>query len=86
LIILSGQYRESKKNVLVVWLDLYLFFSFLVSQIQSKLISLTLTRLFCFVNEQENKHLILRISVQEFFSEKLQDTLTKRGKYSLQPW
>jgi len=57
-------------------IDLYFFF--IVSQIQNTLISLTLTYLYRFVNEQ-NKNLILRITIQEFLSENSQDILASRG-------
>jgi hypothetical protein len=43
-------------------------FPFIVSQVQNTLISLTLTHLYRFVTEQ-NKNLILRITIQEFSSE-----------------
>jgi hypothetical protein len=55
-----------------------LIFFFIVSQIQNTLISLTLTHLYRFVNEQ-NKHLILRITIQEFSSEYSQDILASHG-------
>jgi len=55
-----------------------LIFFFIVSQIQNTLISLTLIHLYRFVNEQ-NKHLTLRITIQEFSSENSQDILASRG-------
>jgi hypothetical protein len=60
-----------------------MIFFFVVTELQSTLISLTLTHLFNFVNEQ-NKHLILRIGIQEFSSENTQDILTSRGEYPSQ--
>jgi hypothetical protein len=61
-------------------IDIILFFFSIVNQVQNTLISLTLTHLYRFVNEY-NKNLILRITIQEFSSEKSQDILTSKGKY-----
>ncbi|CAF3736376.1 unnamed protein product [Rotaria sp. Silwood1] len=51
-----------------------------IYQLQYTLISLALNHLYCFVNEEKNKNLSLRISIQEFSSEITKNILTSRGK------